>query len=269
MNEPALSALLKEDFVTRTDDFPDAVIARMAGLLDEFHTGDHLTLSELSTRTGLPRSSAHRLLSQLAEYGWVSKRGKAYALGRTPLEWGALARKHDRLHRAANPVLHELHSATGLVVHLAVLDGGDVRYVDKVGRGPLALPSRIGGRQPAHRTALGKALLAHTRFDVVRPAPGGVPTVENLLPRNEIARIRERHIAHEREESTLGAACVAAPIGNGRTYVAALSVTGPVNTVDTVGLATPVRLAARAVWRALSPNESQHASGPASQRTSA
>ncbi|MEU5842290.1 IclR family transcriptional regulator [Rhodococcus sp. NPDC047139] len=250
--------------MTRTAEFPDAVIARVAGLLDEFHSGDHLTLSELSTRTGLPRSSTHRLLTQLAEHGWVSKRGKAYALGRTPLEWGALARNHDRLHRAAHPVLHDLHSATGLVVHLAVLDGGDVRYVDKVGRGPLALPSRVGGRLPAHRTALGKALLAHTRLDTARAAAGCLPAgtvrVETLLPRNEIAHIRERHIAHEREESTPGVACVAAPIGNGRTCAGALSVTGPVEAVDTVGLATPVRLAARAVWRALSQNDSpQHA----------
>ena len=247
--------------MTRTDDFPDAVIARVAGLLDEFHTGDRLTLSELSTRTGLPRSSTHRLLTQLAEHGWVSKRGKAYALGRTPLEWGALARNHDRLHRAANPVLHDLHSATGLVVHLAVLDGGDIRYVDKVGRSPLPLPSRIGARMAAHRTALGKALLAHTRLDTARSltgcTPGGGARIENLLPRTEIARIRERHIAHEREESVPGVACVAAPIGNGRTCVGALSVTGPIDNVDTVGLATPVRLAARAVWRTLSQNEPQ------------
>ncbi|MBS9375418.1 IclR family transcriptional regulator [Rhodococcus sp. B50] len=260
--------------MTRTDDFPDAVIARVAGLLDEFHAGDRLTLSELSSRTGLPRSSTHRLLTQLAEHGWVSKRGKAYGLGRTPLEWGALARNHDRLHRVANPVLHDLHSATGLVVHLAVLDGSSIRYVDKVGRSDIDLPSRIGGRQPAHRTALGKALLAHSRFDTARPLSGctpgsGAARIENLLPRTEIARIRERHIAYEREESVSGVACVAAPVGNGRTCVGALSVTGPVGSIDTVGLATPVRLAARTVWRALSQYDAQHRHGQAPQRTSA
>ncbi|MCD2114819.1 MULTISPECIES: IclR family transcriptional regulator [Rhodococcus] len=260
--------------MTHTDDFSNAFIARVAGLLDEFHTGDRLTLSELSTRTGLPRSSTHRLLTQLAEHGWVSKRGKTYALGRTPLEWGALARNHDRLHRAAHPVLHDLHSATGLVVHLAVLEGGDVRYVDKVGRGPVALPSRIGGRQPAHRTALGKALLAHTRMHAAYPATGctyaTAPRAENLLSRNEIARIRERHVAHECGESLPGIACVAAPIGNGQMCVGALSVTGPVDIVDTVSLATPVRLAARAVWRSLSPADSQpHLGRPMAQRTSA
>lgn len=248
--------------MTRTDDFPDAVISRVAGLLNEFHTGDQLTLSELSTRTGLPRSSTHRLLTQLAEHGWVSKRGKTYALGRTPLEWGALARSHDRLHRAANPVLHDLHTATGLVVHLAVLDGSEIRYVDKVGRSRLPLPSRIGGRLPAHRTALGKALLAHARLDPTRTLSArGIAPTEALLPRNEIARIRERHIAHEREEVVPGVACLAAPIGNGRNFVGALSVTGPVDAVDTVGLATPVRLAARAVWRALSLNEPQRRAG--------
>ncbi len=205
--------------MTLDDEFSNAFIARVAGLLDEFHTGNRLTLSELSTRTGLPRSSTHRLLTQLIEHGWVSKRGKTYALGRTPLEWGALARNHDRLHRAAHPVLHDLHSATGLVVHLAVLDGGDVRYVDKIGRGPsCSLRASADAAGTSHRTRKSPSgphpttrLSSCNRMHAPRCSEA-----ENLLPRNEIARIRERHVAHEREESAPGVACVAAPIGNGR-----------------------------------------------------
>lgn len=234
-------------------DSPAAVIDRMSELLGEFQDRGHLTLSELSERTGLPRSSAHRLLTQLVEMGWIRREARTYALGRSVFELGALAQHHDVLHRAAHPILQELHSATGLVAHLGVLDGQDVRYLDKVGRGPVPLPSRVGGRQPAYRTALGKALIAHSRVDPmsatrVHTLPAGM---DSTRLRSEIARIRERHIAQEREESVAGVACIAAPIGDGRRCVGALSVTGDVESVDVVQLATPVRVAARAVWQAM------------------
>ncbi|MFD6856139.1 IclR family transcriptional regulator [Rhodococcus sp. NPDC060086] len=248
-------------------DSPAAVIGRVAGLLDEFHDGGRLTLSELSERTGVPRSSVHRLLTQLIDAGWVRREGRTYALGRSMFEWGALAQHHDELHRAAHTVLHELHSATGLIAHLAVLDGHDVRYLDKVGCESVPLPSRVGGRQPAYRTALGKALIAHTRLDTSGPVRLPVqPGTDSTRLRGEIAQIRERHIAQEREETMRGVACVAAPIGDGRTCVGALSVTGAVDTVDVVSLATPVRIAARAVWRSLS---HQDRAGKGFQRTSA
>lgn len=234
------------------DDFSPAVIDRSASLLDQFRDNNELTLSQLASRTGLPRSSAHRLLTQLVEFGWMSRRGHSYALGRAMFEWGALTRHRDGLHQAAHPILHELHATTGLIVHLAILDGNDVRYLDKIGRGPIALPSRIGGRQPALRTALGKALVAHSEYDRTSG-----PSASNHLSsaqfdarlRREIAHIRLRHVAHEREESVPGVACVAAPIGNHRTCVAALSVAGPIDKVDIITLATPVRSAAKAVWQ--------------------
>ncbi|MBD0862556.1 IclR family transcriptional regulator [Gordonia sp. zg691] len=237
-----------------SDDFSPAVIDRVASLLDEFRDHDELTLSQLSSRSGLPRSSAHRLLSQLVEFGWVSRRGQSYALSRSLFEWGALARQRDSLQAAAHPILHELHLTTGLVVHLGVLDDGDVRYLDKVGHGPIALPTRIGGRQPALRTALGKAIIAHSDNDPVRrrSAVSHLPSAraESRL-RHELAVVRQRHMAYEREESVRGVACVAAPIGTARACLGALSVSGPVEAVDALTLATPVRAAAHAVWQAL------------------
>lgn len=234
------------------DDFSPAVIDRVANLLDEFRDGEELTLSQLSCRTGLPRSSAHRMLSRLVELGWVSRHGRAYALSRRMFEWGALAQRHDSLHRAAHPILHELHATSGLIVHLAVLDGDYVRYLDKVGYGPVALPSRIGGRQPASRTALGKALIAHAGMNraaacSAASSPAAVGT--QALSRHEIARIRQQRVAYEREECVAGVACVAAPIGNSRTCVGAVSVAGPVDRVDLVPLAVSVRSAAHAIWR--------------------
>lgn len=234
------------------DDLSPAVIGRVAGLLDEFRNGGELTLSQLSCRAGLPRSSAHRMLARLVELGWVSKRGQGYVLSRTMFEWGALAQRHDSLHRAAHPILHELHATSGLIVHLAVLDGNDVRYLDKVGRGSIPLPSRIGGRQPALRTALGKALIAHSGVDPARfrPAVASLSASRpGALTRHQIAHIRQQRVAYEHEEAVPGVACVAAPIGDGRTCVGAISVTGPVGSVDSVALAMPVRSAAHAIWQ--------------------
>lgn len=234
------------------DDFSPGVIDRVAGLLDEFRDGNELTLSQLSSRTGLPRSSTHRLLTQLVEIGWINRYCRTYSLSRTMFEWGALAQLHDNLHRAAHPVLHELHATTGFVAHLAVLDGNDVRYLDKVGCGPVVLPSRIGGRQPALRTALGKALIAHSGLDPVQSRSTMTPLPSHASSarlRHEIAHIRQLHVAQEHEESVSGVACVAAPIGNKRTCVGAISLTGPTASVAPATLAAPIRSAAQAIWQ--------------------
>lgn len=244
------------------DDFSPTVIDRIAGLLNEFSDGAELTLSELAVRTGLPRSSVHRLLAQLVDVGWISKRGKAYALSRSMIEWGGLAQQHDALYQAAHPVLHALHATTGLIAHLAILDGGDVRYLDKVGRGPDHLPSRVGGRQPALRTALGKAILAHSGSAgaVLRDATQTLGPVHQERLRHEIAEIRHRHVAHERNEAVPGIACIAAPIGHRPGCVGAISLTGPAERLNAVALTTPVRSAAQTIWQNLASRSRQRTS---------
>src|ERR1700757_1443346 len=142
---------------------PTAVIDRISLVLDAFDGPGRLTLAQIVRRTGLPRSSAHRMLERLVQLRWLRRNGRDYELGMRLVELGSLAVHQDRLHRAATPLLHDLHRATGLVVHLAVLDGADVGYLEKVGdRMAAAIPSRVGGRQPAHCTAVGKAMLAYT-----------------------------------------------------------------------------------------------------------
>ena len=105
---------------------PSAVIDRVSLVLDAFDGPGRLTLAQIVRRTGLPRSSAHRMLERLVQLRWLRRNGRDYELGMRLVELGSLAVHQDRMHRAAGPLLHELHRATGLVVHLAVLDGGDV-----------------------------------------------------------------------------------------------------------------------------------------------
>src|ERR1700728_3521681 len=141
---------------------PTAVIDRISLVLDAFDGPGRLTLAQIVRRTGLPRSSAHRMLDRLVQLRWLRRSGRDYELGMRLVELGSLAVHQDRLVRAAGPLLGELHRATGLVVHLAILDGADVMYLEEVGdRWIATIPSRVGGRQPAHCTAVGKAILAY------------------------------------------------------------------------------------------------------------
>lgn len=232
---------------------PSAVIDRISLVLDAFEGPGRLTLAQIVRRTGLPRSSAHRMLERLVQLRWLRRNGRNYELGMRLVELGSLAVHQDRLVRAARPLLGELHRATGLVVHLAVLDGSDVVYLDKVGdRVVGALPSRVGGRQPAHCSALGKAILAYNddaEVDLrVRKTKYSISTNSQLAI--ELAKVRAHGVAFEREESLLGFGCVAAPIGSPGEAVAAVSVCGPVNRMKfDQRLTAPVRMTAMGIWR--------------------
>ncbi len=233
---------------------PSAVIDRVSLVLDAFDGPGRLTLAQVVRRTGLPRSSAHRMLDRLVQLRWLRRSGRDYELGMRLVELGSLAIHQDRLHKAAMPLLQDLHRATGLTVHLAVLDGTDVLYLDKTGdRMAAAIPTRVGGRQPAHCAAVGKAILAYGQdADTVdltaRRTRFSINSRAHLT--TELAKVRAHGVAFDREESLAGFGCVAAPIGGPGEAVAAVSVCGPMNrmTFDQ-RLAAPVRMTAMGIWR--------------------
>jgi DNA-binding IclR family transcriptional regulator len=233
---------------------PTAVIDRISLVLDAFEGPGRLTLAQIVRRTGLPRSSAHRMLERLVQLRWLRRSGRDYELGMRLVELGSLAVHQDRLVRAAGPLLAELHRATGLVVHLAVLDGPDVVYLEKVGDRMIgALPTRVGARQPAHCTAVGKAILAYSDEDAAvdlqaRKTKYSIASSSQLAV--ELAKVRAHGVAFEREESLPGFGCVAAPIGSLGEAVAAVSVCGPMNRMMfDQRLAAPVRMTAMGIWR--------------------
>lgn len=232
---------------------PSAVIDRISLVLDAFDGPGRLTLAQIVRRTGLPRSSAHRMLERLVQLRWLRRDGRDYELGMRLIELGSLALHQDRIHRAAIPLMRDLHRATGLVVHLAVLSGADVVYLEKIGGQMVAaIPTRVGGRQPAHCTAVGKAILADNPPAEVslnsRKTRFSIATEQQLAA--ELAKTRARGVAFEREESLPGFGCVAAPIGPVGAAVAAVSVCGPMSrmTFDQ-RLTAPVRMTAMGIWR--------------------
>ncbi len=245
----------------RPSEPPNSVLARTMTLLTAFRPGDtELTLAELARRTGIPKPTAHRLLAELALWNVVERTPGGIRLGMGLFELGQLAPLQRGLREAAAPFLSDLFEATHETVHRAVPDGVDVVYVQKLaGRHGPRIASRVGGRMPAYCTGVGKAMLAFgpperlaavVAAGLTRRTPRTV--VAPGLLADELARVRERGVAEEHEESTVGIACVAAPVRDGGPHaVAAISITGWANRLDTARLAPAVRTAALGLSRAL------------------
>jgi DNA-binding IclR family transcriptional regulator len=255
----------------RTNQPPVTMIERMTLILDAFDGSTPvLTLLGLAERTGLPRSTVHRILDQMIRLRWLAHAPGGYRLGMRPFELGGLAADHNEIRDAVSPLLHDLCQRTGMVGHLGVLDGREVLYLDKAGgRFTANIPTRLGGRMPAHSTGLGKALLATLEPSIVEASFRGRLT--KLTPRTisdiaelhrELTRIRHRQgVAVDNEESVTGIACVAVPICGRGAAVGALSLSGQIGgdriSLDTARLARVLVEVANEVGRALFPRHAR------------
>ena len=239
---------------------PSSMVDRVVLILSVFErSSEALTAGQVSVRSGIPRSSVQRILQQLVSARWLKRHDDGYALGLRMFEIGSLVAHRSRITSVARPIIRELRQRTGQVVHLAVLDQQDVVYLDKVG-GAFAdtLPSRVGGRFPAHCTAVGKALLAYSPQATVneylatglrRRTLASLATPAALEA--AIAGIRSAGYAAERDEAVPGVACVAAPIRSFDEVVAAVSVCGPRDQVRAKELRPLVMWTAAEISRSL------------------
>ncbi|WP_153275343.1 IclR family transcriptional regulator [Rhodococcus sp. P1Y] len=261
---------------TRNDSDPASVVDRISSIVETFRDAGPLTLSEVTRRTGMPRSTAHRLLEQLTATHWLARDRNTYELGARAYEVGQWALSQNRLRIAALPVLNRLAHTTGMTVHLANLEGDSVFYVDRIpGSTPLRLPTRVGARLPAHVTGIGKVMLANRPWEsVTEDLQGPMRAVTQFSVSNleqlssELKRTRERGVAIDRQETLLGIGCVAASIGPADHFYgnrSAISLCGPVQEMNFKQLGGVVRVAARDVWDACVTNDLQqdvsHASG--------
>lgn len=237
--------------------------ARLFAVLDAFTSppATSLTLSMIAERSGIPLSTVHRLVAEWVTWGGLARQADGrYCLGMRLWELGVQTPTARNLRTIALPYLEDLYEATREHVHLAVLDGRDALYLEKLsGHHAARLASRVGGRLPLHATGVGQVLLAHAPVDVIqgylaeplqRFSPQTVTEPGEL--RRRLAGIRSHGIARLEEELTTGSSSVAAPIRD-RTgqVVAALSVvtrTAPESYPDQE---QAVRVAAQGVSRAL------------------
>lgn len=145
-----------------TPERPLSVMGRALLLLEPFRTRSALTLTELAAHADLPRSSAHRMLAQLVDVGWLHRRGTVYHLGPKMAELGSLAQHHDRVHSASVAAMHQLYRQTGAAVHLTVLDGDELLVLEKIGgRWSDWLGTFSGKSEQADRDEWGSFLLEH------------------------------------------------------------------------------------------------------------
>lgn len=243
--------------MAHADDAPTAMIDRVASLLESFVGQRPLTLAEIARRSNLPRSSAHRILQRLVELGWVERTNFTYALGFRMFELGAQFTRQRGVHRAALPVLTDLHRRTGLTAHLSMLTGTEILHLERIGLWPAAgVEWSVGARQPAMRTAAGRAMLAAVPRDewpaleaIEAVTPYSVRTLHQL--EQDMWRIGARGgVAVDAQGSALGVTVVAASIGIAdEEGVFALSLSGRTRGIRLDAAIAEARIGAAAVWR--------------------
>jgi DNA-binding IclR family transcriptional regulator len=240
-----------------------SVVSRVLAILDAFDV-EHprLSLSDIARRAGLSLPTTHRLVGEIAAWRGLERDDDGmYRVGLRLWEVGLLGPLHTRLREVAMPFLQGLYETTRENVHLAVRDGFDALYVEKLsGHRSVPIISRIGGRLPMHATGVGKALLAWSDGDLLDEAlrrplerPTSYTITEPGRLRQELASTRQAGYAVTREEMTLGSCSVAVPIFGepgldeaGEVEAAVGIVVHTVN-VDPVRHVPPLRLAAEGI----------------------
>lgn len=218
-------------------------IERVATIFDVMAQSAHgISLKELSAKVGLPKGTAHRLLSSLAYFGYVrqASESKNYHLGFKLVELGNLLLDQLDLRAQARPFLIKLSKKTKETVHLVVLDQNEALYIDKVVSndkpGGLQMVSRVGLRVPAHCSAVGKLLIAHLSEKGVNDLillKGLSQRTRNTITdpdhlKTHLKIVREQGYAIDNEENEKGIRCVGAPIFDQQGQaIAAISISGP------------------------------------------
>lgn len=239
--------MAKQGSSAETTEPPASMVARIALIMRVFdEPGARFRLDEVALRTGLPRSTVHRILDQLLVTGWIQRRPDGYALSAGASASRHSPAEHPELRSVAAPVLNRLHLDTGLIVHLGVRIGAEVLILDRIaGRAPTGLPTRVGGRVPAHATALGKAMLAQAPAEdidalysigLAKRTPRTIDELSTL--HQELGRVRSRRgLAYENQEFVLGASALGAAVHDGEGLFGAISLGGmvPLENLERLG----------------------------------
>jgi DNA-binding IclR family transcriptional regulator len=221
------------------------VLARAFALLDELASHqDPVALKDLSERTGLHPSTAHRILNDLAAGRFVDRpEAGSYRLGMRMLELGNLVKARLDVRDAALAPMRELHKLTHQPVNLSVRQGDEIVYIERTysERSGMQVVRAIGGRAPLHLTSVGKLFLAFDEPQRVRayaPRTGLTGHTRNSLTdlpslERDLSKVRREALARDDEELELGVRCMAAGIFDDQgKLVAGLSVSAPADRLE-------------------------------------
>lgn len=213
---------------------------KMARVLDCFsRTHPSLSVTEIVERTGLPRTTIHRIVASLREIGMIDQDGRRgdYRLGLRMFHYGSVVLANLDLNRKAHPHILALHQVTGEIVHLHMFDGSQMVCIEREEMGGVRNTTLTTIEACAvHCTSVGKAYLAFqdpalvARIAAEEGLDPRTPHTHTTLPalQADLQRIRARGYATDEQESEIGLQCVGAPIRDPRgRVIGAVSVSGP------------------------------------------
>jgi len=239
-----------------------SVTSKVLALLGAFSPAHRsLNLSELARRAGLSLPTAHRRVAELVEWGALERGGDGrFWIGLRLWEVGSLAPRGLELRELAMPIMEDLYEITHENVQLAVRQGLELVFVERIaGRHAVPVLTRVGGRFALHATGVGLVLLAHAPADSqdqVLAAPLERYTEMTITDpkrlRHVLAAVRRNGYAVSDRQVTMDSLSVAAPIhGPDGPVVAAVSLVVASDGADPVTLAPLIRAAGRGISRAL------------------
>jgi DNA-binding IclR family transcriptional regulator len=248
------------------------------------------SISEISRSLGLPKSSTYLVLKTLEQGAYLRRnpRSRRYSFGSSLVTLSRKVLDNLDLREVATPVLNRLMRQTGIIVHLAVLEGNEAVIIDR--SEPLGCSAGadwIGRRLDVNCTGVGKALVAFLpsdQFEEVITAKRFARHNENTIVtirglKRELAKIREQGYALDDEEDELGVRCIGVPVLDiHQRLIAAISLAGTTEQIpiDRVrALARVLKQAASEIsrkldplsWRGLRRNEAASLATPSLEST--
>ncbi len=221
------------------------VIERLFSLMDVLASReDAISLKEISEKTGLHPSTAHRILNDLTIGRFVDRpEPGSYRLGMRLLELGNMVKARLNVRDAALAPMRDLHKLIQQPVNLSMRQGDEIVYIERAysERSGMQVVRAIGGRAPLHLTSVGKLFLSVDEPMKVRSyatrtgLSGHTKNSITQLPvlERELSRVRQYGIARDNEELELGVRCIAAGIYDDQgKLLAGLSISAPANRLD-------------------------------------
>jgi len=221
------------------------VIERLFSLMDVLASReDAISLKEISEKTGLHPSTAHRILNDLTIGRFVDRpEAGSYRLGMRLLELGNMVKARLNVRDAALAPMRELHKLIQQPVNLSMRQGDEIVYIERAysERSGMQVVRAIGGRAPLHLTSVGKLFLSVDEPMKVRNyatrtgLSGQTKNSITQLPvlERELSKVRQYGIARDNEELELGVRCIAAGIYDDQgKLLAGLSISAPADRMD-------------------------------------
>lgn len=226
------------------------VIERLFSLMDVLASReDAISLKEISEKTGLHPSTAHRILNDLTIGRFVDRpEPGSYRLGMRMLELGNLVKARLNVRDAALAPMRDLHKQIQQPVNLSMRQGDEIVYIERAysERSGMQVVRAIGGRAPLHLTSVGKLFLSvdepmkvrsyATRTGLHGQTKNSITQLQVL--ERELSKVRQYGIARDNEELELGVRCIAAGIYDDQgKLLAGLSISAPADRIDEAWLA--------------------------------